>query len=136
MLAAQADEPDERNFIAKHARAFIAANGGSIEDAALRVFSNQEGNYGANVNNLIESGAWENEDELGRAYMSRKGFAYGVDGRPARNDAVFTAVLGTVDAAYQNLESLELGVTSVDHYSDLWPRRPDQGDRRDQGRSR
>ncbi|MDE8345954.1 MAG: cobaltochelatase subunit CobN, partial [Acidocella sp.] len=29
-----------------------------------------------------------------------------------------TAVLGTVDAAYQNLESLELGVTSVDHYFD------------------
>lgn len=118
LLAAKADEPDAQNFIAKHARAFINANGGSIEDAALRVFSNQEGNYGANVNNLIESGAWENEDELGRAYMSRKGFAYGVDGRPARNDAVFTAVLSTVEAAYQNLESLELGVTSVDHYFD------------------
>jgi magnesium chelatase subunit H len=118
LLAAQADEPDSQNFIAKHARAFIAAHGGTIEDAALRVFSNQEGNYGANVNNLIESGAWENEDELGKAYMSRKGFAYGVDGRPARNDALFAAVLGTVDAAYQNLESLELGVTSVDHYFD------------------
>jgi magnesium chelatase subunit H len=41
-----------------------------------------------------------------------------VDGRPARNDAVLANVLGTVDAAYQNLESLELGVTSVDHYFD------------------
>ena len=97
---------------------FIAEKGGTIEDAALRVFSNQEGSYGANVNNLIESGAWENEDELGRAYMQRKGFAYGVDGRAARNDAVMTQVLGTVEAAYQNLESLELGVTSVDHYFD------------------
>jgi magnesium chelatase subunit H len=59
-----------------------------------------------------------NEDELGKAYISRKGFAYGVDGKPARNDAVLTSVLGTVKAAYQNLESLELGVTSVDHYFD------------------
>jgi magnesium chelatase subunit H len=50
--------------------------------------------------------------------MARKGFAYGVDGRPARQDAVLGAVLGTVQAAYQNLESLELGVTSVDHYFD------------------
>jgi magnesium chelatase subunit H len=118
LLAAQADEPVEQNFIRKHVLACIAATGGSIEQAALRVFSNQEGSYGANVNNLIESGAWENEDELGRAYMQRKGFAYGVDGKAARNDAVLKQVLGTVEAAYQNLESLELGVTSVDHYFD------------------
>jgi magnesium chelatase subunit H len=118
LLAACADEPPEQNFVRKHALAFLAANGGSIEDASLRVFSNQEGNYGANVNNLIESGAWENADELGNAYISRKGFAYGVDGKPARNDAVLTSVLKTVKAAYQNLESLELGVTSVDHYFD------------------
>ena len=98
--------------------AFLAEHGGTIEDAALRVFSNQEGSYGANVNVLVESGAWENEDELGKAYINRKGFAYGVDGKPARNDAVLTSVLKTVNAAYQNLESLELGVTSVDHYFD------------------
>jgi magnesium chelatase subunit H len=118
LLAAQADEPVAQNFVRKHVLDFMGKHGGSIEDAALRVFSNQEGNYGANVNNLIESGAWENEDELGRAYMARKGFAYGVDGQPARHDALFGAVLGTVEAAYQNLESLELGVTSVDHYFD------------------
>jgi magnesium chelatase subunit H len=118
LLAAQADEPEAQNYVRKHVLAYLAAHGGTIEDAALRVFSNQEGNYGANVNNLIESGAWENEDELGRAYLSRKGFAYGVDGQPARHDKLLTAVLGTVEAAYQNLESLELGVTSVDHYFD------------------
>jgi magnesium chelatase subunit H len=118
LLAAMADEPVAQNFVRKHVLAFMAANGGTVEEAALRVFSNQEGSYGANVNNLIESGAWSSEDELGKAYMNRKGFAYGVDGKPARNDAVLAQVLGTVEAAYQNLESLELGVTSVDHYFD------------------
>jgi magnesium chelatase subunit H len=118
LLAAQADEPVSQNYVRKHVLAFLAEKGGTVEDAALRVFSNQEGSYGANVNNLIESGAWTNEDELGRAYMQRKGFAYGVNGKAARNDAVLTQVLGTVEAAYQNLESLELGVTSVDHYFD------------------
>jgi magnesium chelatase subunit H len=117
-LAAQADEPPAQNFIRKHALAFVASHGGTIEDAALRVFSNQEGSYGANVNNLIETGAWENAEDLGKTYINRKGFAYGLDGRPARHDAVLNAVLKTVDAAYQNLESLELGVTSVDHYFD------------------
>jgi magnesium chelatase subunit H len=118
LLAAQADEPPAQNFVRKHALDFQAANGGSIEDAALRVFSNEEGAYGANVNQLVESAAWSDEDELGKAYLNRKGFAYGADGRPARHDKLLGAVLGTVQAAYQNLESLELGVTSVDHYFD------------------
>ncbi len=118
LLAATADEPESQNFIRRHVLAFRAANGGTLEDAALRVFSNQEGSYGANVNQLVESGAWSDEDELGRAYIKRKGFAYGLDGKPARHDAVLNAVLGTVQAACQNLESLELGVTTVDHYFD------------------
>ncbi len=118
LLAAQADEPADQNFIRKHALAYLAAQGGSMEDAALRVFSNQEGSYGANVNQLIESGAWGDEAELGKAYVARKGFAYGVDGSVRRQDKLLTATLRTVEAAYQNLESLELGVTSVDHYFD------------------
>jgi magnesium chelatase subunit H len=117
-LAASADEPIEQNFVRKHALEILTEHGGTLEDAALRVFSNEEGAYGANVNQLVESAAWSDEDELGKAYLNRKGFAYGADGRPARHDKVFAAVLGTVQAAYQNLESLELGVTSVDHYFD------------------
>jgi magnesium chelatase subunit H len=117
-LAASADEPEAQNFVRKHALKIMADTATTMEDAALRVFSNEEGAYGANVNQLIESAAWNQEDELGQAYINRKGFAYGVDGRPARQDKVFGAILGTVQAAYQNLESLELGVTSVDHYFD------------------
>ena len=55
-----------------------------MEDAALRVFGNADGAYGANVNNLVGSGTWDNEDELADAYLKRKGFAYGVDGPPRR----------------------------------------------------
>ncbi len=118
LLAASADEPVAQNFIRKHALAYLQANSSTIEEAALRVFGNAEGAYGANVNQLVEAASWQNEDELGKTYLQRKGFAYGVDGRPARHDGVLGHVLGTVEAAYQNLESLELGVTSVDHYFD------------------
>ena len=118
LLAATADEPPELNFIRKHALDFQAAQGGSIEDAALRVFGNADGAYGANVNMMIGDGAWNNEDELADAYLKRKGFAYGVDGPVRRHDAVLAHALGSVDIAYQNLDSLELGVTTVDHYFD------------------
>jgi magnesium chelatase subunit H len=118
LLAATADEPVADNFIRKHALAFQAVHGGSLEDASLRVFSNGDGAYGANVNQLVDASTWESEDELGQAYLKRKGFAYGVTGKPARSDKLLGHILSSVDAAYQNLESVELGVTTVDHYFD------------------
>ncbi len=117
-LAASADEPVELNYIRAHALDYVAQNGGDLEQASLRVFSNGDGAYGANVNQLLDAGTWTDEDELAQAFIKRKGFAYGTDGRPHRQDAVLGAVLKTVDATYQNLESVELGVTSIDHYFD------------------
>ncbi len=118
LLAASADEPLEQNFVRKHALSFQAEHGGTLEDAALRVFGNADGAYGANVNNLVGSGTWNNEDELADAYLKRKGFAYGLDGPPRRHDAVLAHALARVDIAYQNLDSIEVGVTTVDHYFD------------------
>jgi len=118
LMAATADEPVEQNFIRKHALAFIAEHGGAMEQAALRVFGNADGAYGANVNSLVASGTWNDEDELADAYVSRKGFAYGVSGRPERQAAVLSQMLATVEVTYQNLDSIELGVTTVDHYFD------------------
>jgi magnesium chelatase subunit H len=118
LLAAKADEPVERNFIRKHVLEHLALHGGTIEQAALRVFGNADGTYGANVNALVGEGSWNDEDELAEAFVKRKGFAYGLDGKPARADKVLGAVLATVDVTYQNLDSIEVGVTTVDHYFD------------------
>jgi magnesium chelatase subunit H len=118
LLAASAEEPVENNFVRKHALAFQAAHGGDIAQAALRVFGNADGAYGANVNQIVGNGAWNDEDELAEAYVRRKGFAYGVDGRPSPQRDVLAHVLAKVDITYQNLDSIELGVTTVDHYFD------------------
>ncbi|WP_340253557.1 magnesium chelatase subunit H [Roseobacter sp. HKCC-CH-9208] len=116
--AATADEPCTENFIRAHALDYAQKMGCDIEDAALRVFSNAEGAYGSNVNALVDSGAWGEEDELADAYEARKSFAYGRDGKAKKNASLLQAALGDVDLAYQNLESVELGVTTVDHYFD------------------
>ncbi|KAB0680336.1 magnesium chelatase subunit H [Aureimonas leprariae] len=118
LLAATADEPAERNFVRKHALAYAAAHECPIETAALRVFSNAAGAYGSNVNHMVDSGCWSDEDELAEAYTRRKCFAYGRDGVPAPQPELLGAILRHVGAAYQNLESVELGVTTVDHYFD------------------
>lgn len=117
-LAASADEPSEMNFIRKHALAHQAEHGCDLETAALRVFGNAEGAYGSNVSQLVDNSRWDDEDELAETYTKRKGFAYGVSGRPVQQTALLKSVLSGVDLAYQNLDSVELGVTTIDTYFD------------------
>ena len=117
-LAASADEPEALNFVRKHALAHQHEHGVDLETAALRVFGNAEGAYGANLGSLIDNGAWQAEDELAETYTRRKGFAYGRSGRPVQHAALLGSVLAGVELAYQNLDSVELGVTTVDTYFD------------------
>ena len=112
------DEPVELNYIRAHALKYSEDMGVDMETAALRVFSNAEGAYGSNVNLLVDSSAFNDDDELADAYEARKSFAYGLNGKPAKNTTLLQKVLKDVDVAYQNLESVELGVTTVDHYFD------------------
>lgn len=118
LLAASADEPEAQNFIRKHARAYQLEHACDIETASLRVFGNAEGAYGANVNHLIDCSRWEDEDELAETYTCRKGFAYGVTGRPVAQPQLLKSVLAGIELAYQNLDSVEVGVTTVDTYFD------------------
>lgn len=118
LLAAGADEPEDRNFVRKHALAYQREHGGDLETAALRVFGNAEGAYGANVNHLVDNSRWDDEDELAETYTRRKGHAYGVGGRPVQQPALLKSVLAGVQLAYQNLDSVELGVTTIDTYFD------------------
>ena len=115
-LAATADEDVEHNFVRKHVLAYQEEHGCDLEQAALRVFSNAEGAYGSNVNLMLDSGRWEDEDELADCYTQRKGFAYDRYGKVSQQSALLNRVLEDVDLAYQNLDSVELGVTTVDHY--------------------
>lgn len=117
-LAASADEPHEVNYVRKHALDYQHKNGCDLDTASLRVFSNADGAYGSNVNHMIENGRWEDEDELAETYARRKSFAYGKSGTPTQQGALLKSILSGVDVAYQNLDSVELGVTTVDHYFD------------------
>jgi len=117
-LAAAADEPLELNWVRKHALAYQAEHGCTLETASLRVYGNAEGAYGSNVNNLIESSKWDEGNEIADTYSRRKGFAYGRTGRAVQQTALLQSVLADVQLTYQNLDSVELGVTTVDNYFD------------------
>ncbi len=116
--AASADEPLEQNFVRKHALHYASEHNVDLETASLRVYGNAESTYGANVNHLIENSQWDKEDELAETYTRRKSFAYGRSGRPVQQGKLLNSVLADVSLTYQNLDSVELGVTTVDTYFD------------------
>ncbi|MEM9704640.1 MAG: magnesium chelatase subunit H [Pseudomonadota bacterium] len=117
-LAAEADEPLHLNPIKRNTEAIADEHQLTLEEASLRVFSNADGAYGANVNLLIDSGCWDTEDELADTFVKRKGFAYATNGEPSNQGVLLEALMAKVDFAFQNLESVELGVTTIDHYFD------------------
>ncbi|WP_033927033.1 magnesium chelatase subunit H [Sphingomonas sp. 35-24ZXX] len=117
-LASTADEPETLNFIRKHSLAHAAKMDCDMETAALRVFSNAEGAYGAQVNMMIDGGTWADPDELAEAFETHKGYAYGRNGAPMKQRELLESALASVDFTYQNLDSVELGVTDIDQYVD------------------
>jgi len=92
-----------------------------FDEAATRVFSNAPGNYGTNVNFMVMDSQWETTETLGELFVTRKCFAYGrdgagraIEGREARQS--MERALARVEAAYQNIDTFEIGITDVDHY--------------------
>ena len=117
-LAATADEPEMQNYVRRNALKCQEREGCDIETAALRVFSNGDGAYGANLNHMVENSAWDDEEELGDLFTQRKSFGYTRTGAVHQNQKLFQGMLGSVDAAYQNLDGVETGVTTLDQYFD------------------
>ena len=67
---------------------------------------------------MIENGRWDQEDELAETYTQRKCFAFARNGRVSQQSSLLQSALAQTALAYQNLDSVELGVTTVDHYFD------------------
>jgi magnesium chelatase subunit H len=115
------DEPPEMNYLRHNVAEQMSADACSFDEAAVRVFSNAPGNYGTNVNFMVMDSQWERDDMLGDLFVTRKCFAYGrdregrrVEGREARH--AMDRALARVEAAYQNIDTFEIGITDVDHY--------------------
>ncbi len=118
-LAASAEEPPEQNFVRKHALAQAAELGVSLDEAATRIFANAPGSYGANVNFLVDSGTWDDEQQLSDAFLSRKSFSFrpdGAGGEWRESRGIMERALSTVDATFQNIDSFEVGISDIDYY--------------------
>lgn len=90
--------------------AALAAKGTPLadagRDAALRIFGDAPGAYGAGVNRLSErSGAWRERQEIGKAYLNRMGHAYGLEASGEAAHAAFDTALMDVERTYHGRAS-------------------------------
>lgn len=115
-LAATAPESPAQNFVRKHAEAQAAELGISINEAATRVFCNAPGVYGANINHLIESSNWSDDNELSDMFLARKSYSFDAKGEWRNARSIMESSLATVSATFQNVDSFEIGINDVDHY--------------------
>jgi cobaltochelatase CobN len=109
------DEPDEVNYVAKHARA-DAAEHGDWRRATTRVFGSKPGAYGAGLLPLIDSRDWRGDADLAEVYAVWGGYAYGrgLDGREARGD--MERVYRRIQVAAKNQDTREHDIVDSDDY--------------------
>ncbi|BAY20587.1 protoporphyrin IX magnesium chelatase [Calothrix sp. NIES-2100] len=111
--AADADEPEEKNFIRKHALALQAQG---VENVSARLFSNPAGDFGSLVNDQVVDGNWESGEELGNTWQSRNVFSYGRQDKGQARPEVLNTLLKTSDRIVQEIDSVEYGITDIQEY--------------------
>ncbi|RCJ25650.1 protoporphyrin IX magnesium chelatase [Nostoc sp. ATCC 43529] len=111
--AADVDEPEEQNFIRKHALVLKAQG---VENASARLFSNPAGDFGSLVNDKVVDGNWESGEELGNTWQSRNVFSYGRNDKGQARPEVLNTLLKTSDRIVQEIDSVEYGLTDIQEY--------------------
>ncbi len=111
--AAEAEEPEDQNYIRKHA---LALQVQGVENASARLFSNPAGDFGSMVNERVTDGNWESGEELGNTWQSRNVFSYGRQDRGQARPEVLTQLLKTSDRIVQEIDSVEYGLTDIQEY--------------------
>ncbi|MFN6515811.1 MAG: magnesium chelatase subunit H [Nostoc sp. CreGUA01] len=111
--AADVDEPEDRNFIRKHALVLKAQG---VENSSARLFSNPAGDFGSLVNDKVVDGNWESGEELGNTWQSRNVFSYGRNDKGQARPEVLNALLKTSDRIVQEIDSVEYGLTDIQEY--------------------
>jgi magnesium chelatase subunit H len=112
---AKASEPHDMNFIKKHVDEAIA-KGATFESATSRLFTQSPGAYGTYVDDMIEDSAWESGDDLDNQFVRRNAFAYGGSRNGAKEGETLTSLLGTVSRVVHQVDSVEFGISDIDHY--------------------
>jgi cobaltochelatase CobN len=112
-LVAGLDEPEERNFVRKHALADQAdlldelGSDAAWRRATARVFGGKPGTYGTGILQLVDVRNWRDDADLAEVYEAWGGHAYGrgLGGVEARS--AMRRQFARIDVAVKNVDNRE-----------------------------
>ncbi len=109
------DEPEEMNFVKKHATE-EKKDGADDRRATTRIFGSKPGAYGAGLLPLMDSRNWRSDEDLAEVYAVWGGYAYGkgLDGVEARGE--MEANLRRTEVAVKNIDNREHDLFDSDDY--------------------
>ncbi|MGB7442876.1 MAG: magnesium chelatase subunit H [Coleofasciculaceae cyanobacterium] len=111
--AAEAEEPEDQNFIRKHA---LELRSQGVENVSARLFSNPAGDFGSMVNEQVTDSNWESGDELANTWQSRNNFSYGRQDKGQARPEILKQLLQTTSNVVQEIDSVEYGLTDIQEY--------------------
>ncbi len=122
-LVASADEPDEENYLRRHARreeqalaSKGVAPGQAARQARYRVFGSKPGSYGAGLLNLIDERNWKTDADLAEVYINWGSYAYTAQDHGVAAAEPFRRRLSQVAVAVQNQDNREHDIFDSDDY--------------------
>lgn len=113
LRAAEANEPEDQNYIRKHA---LALKEQGVENPSARLFSNPAGDYGSLVNDRVVDSNWETSEELGNTWCDRNAYSYGRNDKGQARPEILQTLLKSTDQIVQQIDSVEYGLTDIQEY--------------------
>jgi cobaltochelatase CobN len=109
------DEPDERNFVKKHANE-EKREGADDRRSTTRIFGSKPGAYGAGLLPLIDARNWRSDEDLAEVYAVWGGYAYGKDLPGVEAREAMEANLKRTEIAVKNVDNREHDLFDSDDY--------------------
>ncbi len=114
-LVAWLDEPDEKNFVARHVRRSLAESG-DRRRATIRVFGSKPGSYGAGLLPLIDARNWRDDADLAQVYEVWGGYGYGRGLAGDHVPDVMRERFAQIRVAVKNVDTREHDLLDSDDY--------------------
>jgi cobaltochelatase CobN len=118
-MVSELDEPDEINLVSKHTKELkekAAEIGVDPALAHIRTFGPEAGGYGTILPMLIDTSAWESEDELADEYIFGMKHAYGKNIHAEEVQKMFEFHASKVEVVSQIRDFTNFEITDLDHY--------------------
>ncbi len=121
------DEPEEMNCIKANTRRIHQQlinsgmeSGKAQELSRARIFGPAEAHYGTSLTTIIETKNWEDETQLGNAFIDSIQYVYSLNYRGLEARELYTSNLEVVDLVSQIRSNHEYEVTDLDHYFEFF----------------